>query len=319
MQKPELGFYTMMQYPMPPQEQYFYYRSSRHENRTRTNIQKDFHNGATMPTTWENESLSTMQNFHISKADRHKKKSTKQIQNTQEEKKYNKIIQTHRNKIKRYKRLRKNLPYIEHIYLCDSMSFDATDAWSDIDLFFIVKHGCIWRARLLSVIICTILGIKRSMKKKSGLFDLIFYVDEKHTNLEPISLQPEDIYLNYRLAHLIPLYQNKPYNIYTDNTRLQKTLPNFPMKHITQSEIQTWSWWIKKTREIILWIRSDNFWEQSIKSIRKPLVIKKKKQHKESWRGIVITDRMLKFHKDRRIEIQQKRELYKQTEESSDK
>ncbi len=275
MQKPELNFYTMMQYPMPDEEEYFYY----------------------------------------------KKKSTNSV-GAFREKKHNAVIQYHKDKINKYNRLRKNLPYIEHIYLCDSMSFDAANEWSDIDLFFIAKHGCIWRARLLSVIICSILGIKRSLQKKSGLFDLIFYVDEKYTNLENISLQPEDIYLAYRLAHLIPIYQSKPYNIYTDNLRIQKTLPNFPMTHIKQRETQKNSGWIKNFRETMRWVRPDNFWEQTIKCLWKPLVIRKKKKHKESWRGIVITDQMLKFHKDRRNDIQQKRESQKQTiqtERSSDK
>lgn len=255
----KLYFYTMMQYPLPLQEQYFYYK-------TKTDQEPQ---PLTSPT-------------------------------------YNQHMQSHIQTIKKYNRLRKNLPYIEHIYLCDSMSFNASDDTSDIDLFFIVKHGCIRRARLLSVIICSMLGIKRSLHKKAGLFDLIFYVDEKYTNIQDIALQPEDIYLTYRLAHLIPLYQSKPYNIYTDNTRIQKTLPNFPMTHVTPRETQKWSSWLKKIGERMWWTHSDNFWEQIIKLLRKPLVIRKKNKHKESWRGIVITDYILKFHKDKRITIQQK-------------
>jgi len=275
MQDLKLNFYTMMRYPKPVQEQYFYYKSQ--------------YRGKVNPIQKTIESIATHR---------------------------------HKEKIRKYNRLRKNLPYIEHIYLCDSLSFNAADEKSDIDLFFIVKHGCIWRARLLSVIICSILGIKRSLYKKSNLFDLIFYIDEKQTNLEKIILQPEDIYLTYWLAHLIPLYQRKPYNIYTDNQRIKSTLPNFPMKHTTESEIQKWSWWIKKTRESVRWNQPDNFWEQLIKATRKPFVIKKKKKHKESWRGIVIADHMLKFHKDKRIDIQQNREKEKQTQQtkrSSDK
>lgn len=258
MQDKKLYFYTMMQYPVPAQEQYFYYKVK-----------------------------STPQS----------KSNTELI--------YNQHMQSHIQTIKKYNRLRKNLPYIEHIYLCDSLSFNAADEESDIDLFFIVKHGCIRRARLLSVIICSILGIKRSLSSKAGLFDLIFYVDEKHTNIQNIALQPEDIYLNYRLAHLMPLYQTKPYNIYNDNTRIQKTLPNFPMKHTIQYETQKWSSWFKRIRELIRWSHPDNFWEQVIKWLRKPLVIRKKNKHKEEWRGIVITDQMLKFHKDKRMRIQQ--------------
>jgi len=211
--------------------------------------------------------------------------------------------------IQKYKRLRKHLPYIKHIYLCDSLSFQAAHPWSDIDLFFIVKHGCLWRARLASVIICGLLWIKRTLKRKTSLFDLIFYIDEKHTNIQKLRLQPDDIYLSYRLAHLIPVYQTTNYNIYDDNKRLQKELPNFPMQHIPQITIQTqkWSSIRKKSREIIRWKSADNFWEQLRKHIWKPLVIRKKKHRNDSKKWVIISDHILKFHQDKRPEIQNKR------------
>jgi len=218
--------------------------------------------------------------------------------------------------LKKYERLRKHLPYIEHIYLCDSMSFNASHTGSDIDLLFITTHWCTRRARLLSVVIFRVLGIKRTLHKKAGLFDLIFYIDANHTNIEHIALQPEDIYLSYRLAHLIPIYQKKPYNIYTDNKRIQKILPNFPMTHTPQLTIQTQtgSSRQKKIRESLRGKGRDNLWEYLGKSLRKPLVIRKKERHKSQWRWIIITDFMLKFHKDKRKDIQQKRETYKSIE-----
>jgi hypothetical protein len=222
------------------------------------------------------------------------------------------------DKIKKYKRLRKHIPYIHHIYICDSISFNASNTWSDIDLFFITKSGCIRRARLWTVLIFWILGIKRTLEKKSWFFDLVFYIDEQHSNIEYIALKNEDIYLSYRLAHLIPIYQYKPYNIYTHNKRIQKTLPNFPMKHIPQLEItiEKESSRYKRIIEKICWNKPDNLLESAIKHIRKPIVIRKKKIHKSEWRWIVITDIMLKFHKDKRKDIQKKWETLVRKEKS---
>ncbi len=217
--------------------------------------------------------------------------------------------------LKKYQRLRKHLPYIKHVYLCDSMSFNAHDNNSDIDLFFITKAGCTRRARFWTVLIFWMLGIKRSLKKKSGLFDLIFYVDENHDNMIDIAIKPEDIYLSYRLAHLIPIYQSNPYNIYNNNKRIKNTLPNFPMKHVAQLDTytQTQNARTKKLIERIGQNIFDNLWESIRKHTRKPLVIKKKARHKSQWRWIIINDHILKFHKDKRKAIQQKRKTYSNT------
>ncbi len=211
--------------------------------------------------------------------------------------------------IQKYDRLRKHLPYIKHIYLCDSISFQAAHPGSDIDLFFITKHGCLWRARLASVIILWLLWIKRTLQKKTSLFDPIFYVDEKYTNIQTIRLKPDDIYLSHRLAHLIPLYQSTKYNIYKDNQRLQKELPNFPMQHTAQIKIpiQQWSSIWKKFREKLQGTMADNFWEQLRRQTRKPLVIRKQNRRNDSEKWVIINNNILKFHKDKRWEIQNKR------------
>jgi len=80
MQNKKLDFYMMMKYPIPDQEQYFYYKN----------------------------------------------KYTKKI-NPPQKNIYNIATQIRKQKINKYNRLRRNLPYIEHIYLCDSISFNAAD------------------------------------------------------------------------------------------------------------------------------------------------------------------------------------------------
>lgn len=60
-------------------------------------------------------------------------------------------------KINKYTRLYKSLPYVKAIYICDGISFNAANENSDIDLFFVVEDGCLRRARLASVILFWIL------------------------------------------------------------------------------------------------------------------------------------------------------------------
>lgn len=60
-------------------------------------------------------------------------------------------------KIKKYARIYKSIPFVKAIYLCDGISFNASKETSDIDLFFVVEDGCIRRARLSSVLLFCLL------------------------------------------------------------------------------------------------------------------------------------------------------------------
>ena|SRR3990167_1825669 len=80
---------------------------------------------------------------------------------------YSNAMKQRIQKIEKYARLRRQLPFIKAIYLCDSMSFNAANDESDIDLFFITKHRAIRRARWCSVCIFRLLGMKRTLQKKS--------------------------------------------------------------------------------------------------------------------------------------------------------
>ena len=78
------------------------------------------------------------------------------------------------------------------------------------------------------------------MTDKKQKFCLSFYVTEDNQNLYSIMIDKTDIYLSYRLAHLVPLYQeynknthkhSNNHNIYSNNKRLKYLMPNHPQEH----------------------------------------------------------------------------------------
>lgn len=213
---------------------------------------------------------------------------------------------THRliTKVNKYNRLYKNIPFVKAIYLCDGISFNASKETSDIDLFFVVEDGCIRRARFASVCLFWILWIKRSLHNKAWKFDLIFYVTQSHSNLKHIRLSPEDPYIYHWLSHLIPIYnEDQKHSIYRQNSRLYETFPNLPKdKHIIDL-------WIpithgdtiyKKMGQYILWSKVR---ERIIGTIRSYIIKRKAHKRKDRIEDLIITTNMLKFHKDRRLEI----------------
>ncbi len=134
--------------------------------------------------------------------------------------------------ITKYSRLYRSVPFIQSIYLCNSITFNALHEDSDIDIFIVTKKEALRRARLRSALLFFLFGLKRgTLRGKKRKFCLSFYVTNTHQNLYNIMLPQNDIYFIYRLAHLVPLYQETPENIYTHNKRLESVLPNFPGRH----------------------------------------------------------------------------------------
>ena len=208
--------------------------------------------------------------------------------------------------INKFNRLYRSVPFIKSIYLCNSISFNALQADSDIDIFIITKKWALWRARLRSTILFFLFGLKRGViRGKKKKFCMSFYVTNTHQNLYNIMLPQNDIYFIYWLAHLVPLYQEIPENIYKYNAWLESTLPNFPGRHC----INIWltpgagKSRFKKITEFLFGGIVGKGYEYIIKFIRLPIVIYKTKQLKEKGWGVIVNDNMLKFHMDIRKKI----------------
>jgi hypothetical protein len=212
----------------------------------------------------------------------------------------------------------RSLPFVEAIYLANSLTFNALHTESDIDLFFVVSPGRMWLARLMSNTIFFVLGLKRWRKRVRKKFCLSFYVSADALNLQSIKLQHSDPYLVYRLAHLVPLYmrlQDHPLDIYEHNYRLREYLPTFPMEQVIMlgSHYFSGSSTTKTFIERLLggWI--GNMIEWLVKIIRVPILLYKKKRLGRLGTSIIISDSMLKFHADRRIEYAMKRKISQKT------
>ena len=208
----------------------------------------------------------------------------------------------------RYWNLYRSIPFVSEIFLCNSMSFNATNKDSDIDIFIVAKKNSIRRARFFSAIFFKLAWIKRTLTDKKEKFCLSFYVTQDHTNLQNILLKDTlDIYLIYRLAHLVPLYQEIENNnwIFTANPRFSKYLPNHPQKYCINiwNKKFTWNRKIKKILEFIFWWPFWKIAEKIIKQLRMPRLEKQVKKLWNKWKQIVINNNMLKFHDDIREKI----------------
>lgn len=208
--------------------------------------------------------------------------------------------------IDKYWKIYQSIPFIKEIYLCNSISFNALKENSDIDLFIITRKNSIRRARFFSLLFFFLLWLKRwkTIRKK---FCLSFYITQDHQNLYSINLPRSDVYLNYWLAHLIPLYQEQlnTSNIYKKNTRFKVNMPNHPQKFCINiwNKKYHWNSKTKKRLEFIFWWILWKAIEILISSIWIPILSTKTKKLWKKWKWIIINNNMLKFYDDKRFQI----------------
>lgn len=233
------------------------------------------------------------------------KKIEKNIKQINDEISYEKITQetsTLINICEKYWTLYRSLPFVETIYICNSISFNSCSENSDIDLFIVCKKWRLWICRFFSWFLFVIFWLKRSLKDKKNKFCLSFYISEDKLNLFDISLKPFDIYLIYWIAHLVPIYEKENWNsekFFQKNRWIYNYLPNLRIWQniYIWNKLFLWNSWFKNFVEKIMWFSFVwNLFEKLIKSFWLPILIYKTKRLWTKWRWIIIKDTMLKFH-----------------------
>ena len=195
--------------------------------------------------------------------------------------------------LNKYHFLYKQIPFIDSIYVCNSLSFKSINENSDIDLFIVTKEKRIFLAKLFLWIFLKIFWMYWTHQKNK--FCIWFYVTKNNQDFYPISIFPIDLYLAYWIAHLQPLYsENGNYDIYKENIWVKEIIPNynFEEKKILDIKKSEWKWIIKKVLETIFWF---DFFNKTIWLIWKNRMNRKKKKMWQKWKNIIISDNMLKF------------------------
>ena len=273
--QPYLRFYEIMNYPIPKNDKFFFQYSD------------------TEPTN-----------------------ANKLLKNIDENERWNSFSRDQKSdymdeyleEIKRLKSTFQSIPFVEQIFLCNSISFNALDKNSDIDLFIIAEPWRIRTVKFRSIILFTLKWAKRFWKKSRKKICLSFFITSDSQNLYPISLPSLDIYLAYRIAHLVLVYQpNEEVNnsFFENNKWVKWILPNYQEKQVISLWIKPFSrnTKFKNIMEFLwdwfLW----NIFEWIVKHIQKA-IIRIKRIRNPFWnKDVIVSDNMLKFHQDIREKV----------------
>lgn len=161
------------------------------------------------------------------------------------------------------------LPGIRRIWVCNSLSMNAADGDSDIDLFIETAPGMLWTGRVMATLFFSALGVRRHGNHVTGRFCLSFFAT-KNADLGKVAIE-NDAYL-YEWARRLVSVDGKESGTVSNPER-------------------------------------PSAFAQAVESVLKALFLPKTLREYERlgkpW-GIVISDEFLKFHpEDRRIEIRE--------------
>lgn len=213
------------------------------------------------------------------------------------------------NEIRQLESAFKSIPFVEQIYLCNSITFNALDDNSDIDLFIIAKPWRIRSVKLWSMILFSLKWVKRFWSSIRKKICLSFFVTSDNQNLYPISLPSIDVYLCYRIAHLVKIYDSnnikEKQTIFSQNKWINWILPNLPLKQTINLWLTPFIWntkfktFIEYIGDWWLW----DIWERIIRVIQKSIIKIKIFLNPIKNKDVIISDSMLKFHLDIREKI----------------
>ena len=93
-------------------------------------------------------------------------------------------------------------PYIRLIFASGSLALSNTDEESDLDVLIVVKHGRIWTSRLLTVLLLSLLGVRRTRYEKIApdKICLNHFITDKSLYIPRKSIYTAQLY-----ARLIPI------------------------------------------------------------------------------------------------------------------
>ena len=273
--QPYLRFYEIMNYPVPKNAELFF----QYSDTERTNANKMLKN-INEDEWWDYFSRD--------------KKSA--------------YMDEYLEEVKRLESTFQSIPFIEQIFLCNSISFNALDENSDIDLFIIAEPWRIRTVKFRSMILFMLKWAKRLWKRSRKKICLSFFITSDSQNLYPISLPSLDIYLAYRIAHLVLIYQpdEEVHNSFFENNKWVKwILPNYQEKQTISLWINPFHW-NTKFKDIMetlwdwfLW----NIFERMVKHTQKA-IIRLKRIRNPIWnKDVIVSDSMLKFHQDIREKV----------------
>lgn len=205
--------------------------------------------------------------------------------------------------VKRAARVLSWVPFLNAVFLCNSVASGIATEKSDIDFLIVSAPGRLWLVRTLSNFLLRLLCLRTFGDKKSDRVCLSFFVDEKNLDLSSLRAVDEDIHFACWLHQTIPVFD--PYFLWRNFiNKNQWTVRYMPYRN-NDSKIEPMIVWGKFAK----WWRGiwEKFWqgwygdllEQQAEGLgRQKLKLSIKEKALLGDNGIVLNRGVVKLHED---------------------
>lgn len=203
------------------------------------------------------------------------------------------------------------VPFMQAVFICNTVAFGWPRAESDIDVFVVVRKNRLWLTRLLVTAAIGLSGYRRHGVHVADRVCLSFYITDEALDLAAVRIGEDDVLLTYWTLFLHPLYDpNSVATIVQDrNSWAKKIVPFMPADTQMRSIMKNinWSGLIKRWFEKILG-RSVGDWLNYQAGLFQKNKMKLNRQSVQNCPDsrVVISDSMLKFHENDRRDLYRK-------------
>lgn len=199
------------------------------------------------------------------------------------------------------------IPFVEAMFVCNTVALSTAKQNSDIDVFIVVESGRLWLTRLLVTVWLTLFRLRRDNRCVADKICLSFYTTDEALDLSDLKIDETDVYLTYWVAQLMPVYD--PKNIIEKISWENKWVKNFlPQADIENKLSSLWSVidtkfsrGIKRFFEIAWQGLYGDILEKKAREIQRSKMDKNyTSKENDNKSGVIINDSMLKFHENDR-------------------
>jgi hypothetical protein len=149
------------------------------------------------------------------------------------------------------------VPFLDMVAVCNNLGYSNTRAEGDIDVLIVAGRGRLWFTRFWVVALTSAMGIRCHGDHITNRVCLSFYVTDEHLELADIAQHPDDPYLRYFIATLLPVYQRAGSDVYdrfiAANTWTLADLPNFFASRVSDRRtvsgtgvVERWQAWSRR-------------------------------------------------------------------------
>lgn len=192
------------------------------------------------------------------------------------------------------------VPFVRMVAVCNRLSAGHPHKTSDVDFLVVVEDGRLWIGRLLCTVLLQAFGLRRHGARVSDHACLSFFITPAAFDLSKVALDG-DVYLAYWLINLLPLWsRGDTMRVFWQSNGWAVRLFVHAPRPVPLANAQTPAF--VRGMERLLAGRVGRALERAARFLQMRRM-KRRGLPGAASKGVVINDRMLKFHENDRREF----------------